>query len=1130
MDKQTFKERFEFDVKEDKLGDGSFGEVYKAYDHEKDVWVAIKKAQVKNVASKEFSLIEEVKATKGIDLHRNIANYEDVYRFELDFGIYDFAIMQYYSEGNLEQLADREKLNFEQKDRILKGLYKGVAFLHKNKILHRDLKPSNVLISKNTRGEYIPKIADFGLAKLVDNNINESIANSFLGGTLEYASPEQYYGHKLRFNADIWSLGVITYEVLLDEKPFSADGSTGSPDAKRAIFFKKIFEESIPDKHNECKSPYNKIIRGCLVKDPKDRYQKVEEILEEFSYPKDIMKQKNDTTIILSKTSDESTEDKTEVISKFDLLYGKVISLIASDDLISSRGYYDKLNNLNYITENKTEQKINQDNLQNLSIFFTQYQEGQKCFEKNLLDKAKSHFEKALKIFPEQNSVQNKVEDIQYALEEQQELESFNKLKKEAEKFTQKKKWKEAIEKYNGCLEIFPNNQDVIQLKKETLDLQLKEETENENNKQFNDLFQKANIAYKRGELENGYNILIKALHFQPKNRKALKLEKKIKTQLKKENETEVFPIPVDATKDNKSNNSKRLLFPLLLLLSVAIFFVTRYYNTSETVNDTIKSQNQELATVNGSKDVLELKKLIETNPNHPDKVKIEERIDELQSQKEKDEWNKIEGSENISNFEQYIRIYPNSKFVKQAEEKINVLNNKVEKIDVKLAYQNLQKNPSLSSINRFLSLYPDEPEFIKLTNELKVKYLREIETASFQKAKSSRLISELQNFITQYPKSKFVLDAKSLIAEINSEKLIQVAWSKTEKENTIEGYRKFIESYPQSIYSLEAKTALANLDNAMFKMAEDKNSVEAFQSYLKTFPTGINSKKAKLSINDLLDDIAWATASSLNTLAAYEKYINDFPNGKHIDNAKKEIDKFKPINNAPPVVLAIEKNLIPLQGGQFTIGCNGRNDDCQNDETPTKSVFINKIAFSKYELTQSQFEQVMGYNPSFNNREGNKCNNCPVENVSFEETQAFFKKLNRLAGNKITYRLPTEAEWEYAASYGKSSRYAGSNDANDVANYNSVSTLKVGSKKSNAAKIHDMSGNVAEWTSTWYDENAYANDLAAKGPNTGNTKVIRGGSFLDTSEKNCRIRNRKSREPSQKSKGLGFRIVKEIL
>ena len=286
MDKQTFKERFEFDKQKDKLGHGSFGEVYKAYDHEKDVWVAIKKSQVKIIDSKEFGLIEEFKATKNLRVHKYIANYEDVFRFETDFDIYDFAIMQYYSEGNLDQLLSREKLSFNQKDSILKGLYNGVAFLHKNNIIHRDLKPSNILISKNTRGEYIPKIADFGLAKIVDSNINGSISNSFLGGTLEYSSPEQYHGHKLNFNTDIWSLGVITYEVLLGEKPFSADGVTGSPDAKRAIFFKKIFEEPIPEKHKECTKPYDVIIKNSLIKNPEDRYQKVDEIIQSFKKSK----------------------------------------------------------------------------------------------------------------------------------------------------------------------------------------------------------------------------------------------------------------------------------------------------------------------------------------------------------------------------------------------------------------------------------------------------------------------------------------------------------------------------------------------------------------------------------------------------------------------------------------------------------------------------------------------------------------------------------------------------------------------------------------------------------------------------------------------------------------------------
>jgi len=216
-------------------------------------------------------LASEYGATKHLSIHKNIANYESVHEFRMSNGMFAYAIMQYYPEGNLKELLSTHEINQAERIAIVEGLLAGIEYLHLNKIIHRDLKPSNILISKDIKGSFIPKIADFGLSKIADENELTSISNSFAGGTLEYSPPEQLYGHKLSFNSDLWSFGVIAFEILTGKKPFTSDDFTGSAEAKRSVIYHKIINAEIPATMDLCPTPFDQVIRRCLVKDNKLR-------------------------------------------------------------------------------------------------------------------------------------------------------------------------------------------------------------------------------------------------------------------------------------------------------------------------------------------------------------------------------------------------------------------------------------------------------------------------------------------------------------------------------------------------------------------------------------------------------------------------------------------------------------------------------------------------------------------------------------------------------------------------------------------------------------------------------------------------------------------------------------------
>ena len=196
------------------------------------------------------------------------------------------------------------------------------------------------------------------------------------------------------------------------------------------------------------------------------------------------------------------------------------------------------------------------------------------------------------------------------------------------------------------------------------------------------------------------------------------------------------------------------------------------------------------------------------------------------------------------------------------------------------------------------------------------------------------------------------------------------------------------------------------------------------------------------------------------------------------------------------------EPEMVTVQGGRFAMGGNENNN-----EKPIHNVTLSSFKIAKYETTQAQWQKVMGSNPS-----GRKdCMDCPVTGVSWDAVQAFIKKLNTLSGKN--YRLPTEAEWEYAARGGTKSKkfeYAGSNDINAVAwtSANSGSNARrsnahpVGQKEANELGLYDMSGNVFEWCNDWYDENYYGKSPGndPKGPATGPYRVIRGGNWASES------------------------------
>ena len=224
----------------------------------------------------------------------------------------------------------------------------------------------------------------------------------------------------------------------------------------------------------------------------------------------------------------------------------------------------------------------------------------------------------------------------------------------------------------------------------------------------------------------------------------------------------------------------------------------------------------------------------------------------------------------------------------------------------------------------------------------------------------------------------------------------------------------------------------------------------------------------------------------------------------------------------------SIESKMVRVEGGSFAMGCHDEKDtSCYYWEKPEHEVKVNTFYMNKYVVTQRDWEAVVGTKPWFSK----DCADCPVEAVSWYDAQVFINKLNQLTG--IYYRLPTEAEWEYAAHGGTKSRgykFAGGNNAEMVAWYDLNSKEKshpVGQKLPNELGLYDMSGNVWQWCSDWFDEKYYSNSPVENpaGPRLEVYRSCRGGSWW-SSTKDCRIVNRDRYPADARDDDVGFRIA----
>ena len=327
--------------------------------------------------------------------------------------------------------------------------------------------------------------------------------------------------------------------------------------------------------------------------------------------------------------------------------------------------------------------------------------------------------------------------------------------------------------------------------------------------------------------------------------------------------------------------------------------------------------------------------------------------------------------------------------------------------------------------------------------------------------------------------------------------------------------------------------TPVDDADTKAWNAARKKNTVEAYDFYLGTFTTGRYRSDANKAKALAQEDVVWQKAQQQGNNDGYENYKTIYcPGGRYCTEAENRMKK--------PDTERTDDGMVLVSGGTFTMGCTSEQQDCDGDESPAHKVTLGDYYIGRYEVTQKLWKQVMGDNPSY----FKNCDDCPVEQVSWNDVQTFIKKLNYLYPGR-NYRLPTEAEWEYAARgggkqvlFGNGKNIADPREMNFDASasykkpYSVVGTYRqktvpVGSLNTpNALGLHDMSGNVREWCSDW--KGSYTSDAQTNptGPSSGSNRVIRGGSW-SSYPLDCRVAYRNYVTPDSRSYSLGFRLAR---
>ena len=522
--------------------------------------------------------------------------------------------------------------------------------------------------------------------------------------------------------------------------------------------------------------------------------------------------------------------------------------------------------------------------------------------------------------------------------------------------------------------------------------------------------------------------------------------------------------------------------------------------------------------------------------------------------------WNEVKTIGSGEYFDAYLKKYPKGKYVSLAKIELKKLDDrkKAEKAREKEeqhqaaeqlkatkaraaqeAWEQTKSDNTIAAYANFLTKYP-ESQFVVQAQTAQQKIVRD--NAEQEKQEAARKRSEALKQEQQAQEAaarqqeELARQRREVEEKAKAARVEQASWEQTKTDNTIAAYANFLTRYPKSHFVTQAQVAQQKIvrDNAEREKQEAaRKRSKALKQEQQVQETAARQQEELARQRREAEETAkaarveqesWDQAKSDHTIAAYVNFLTRYPASQFVALAQAAQQK---ILRETAELTYRDPNI----GMEFVLvkgGCSQMDEtsgDGSSDGKPAHEVCVGDYYLGKFEVTQGEWETVMGSNPSA----FKKGPRYPVEQVSWAEAQSFIGKLKAKSGNG--YRLPTEAEWEYAAQSGeKSEKYAGGDEVDSGVWYKANSGLiihEVGTRQANGLGLHDMSGNVWEWVEDWSVDNYHKNSQRenSQGLSIGVNHAFRGGS-LGLSFGDVRAAYRYWNTPGFRHDVLGFRVA----
>lgn len=1198
----------DFEIREE-IGKGGMGRVYKAIQRSLNREVAIKVLSANLCHNDEFVERFDLEAKSVAKLIQT--NIIQMYsKGVTEDGIHYFAMEYVHGEDLSSKIKHGIRYSEQETIDIIIQACRGLEEAQKFEIIHRDIKPSNILITD----EGIVKIADFGLAKSLQATMKLTRTDVFMG-TVNYTSPEQGLGRPLDHRTDIYSLGIVFYQLLTNKVPFDAETAA-------AIIYKHVHEKpERPRKINPGISPQvEAVVLKAIAKKPEDRYQSMKEFrvaLEAllvsklsktpgkktgvsymilavpailiiggavFYFSLNSSSESQQVEVLKKLITDVTDADKSAKIKntyqKLQEKYPHNISLDLIKDKINqmdemlalSNGIFEAIKSLKCVGELKNKKE-------DILSFARKYPE----FEKNyvalndLLGSKMEELEKRKQMDFEnaKNSIiQAKTSEEIIAVREvfvNHACSDYRGFWSSELEMTGQKKLEELIFRESiVMLSSARSVEDVEKGSNKYKKLQLGEEYVKNITAAVEEKI--TEILRKRIENVKGLCELNDiASEFAGYMQKYPALAKQISTrgmEFEKGNAADLKTAMADIdTKWNAEEirdaalrfKEKHLCSSYIGELEKHAAARTEKLEKCKTEYDsivTVLRQAQNPKALDAVKDRVD--KFVQENKDSPYVAKLRDIWKEKQNKNDEDvafesAKSALEGAKDPARayeiYEDFKGNFPDSEQGMTLEDMAKL---KVSVLNIKNAGTGEEVNRIL---NEFLGRFRSE----EYKNILKAEARKRIDAIR---------VSQLEAIVKKVAEAKDLCELNRIEEDVDrdssgSEQISMVKKQIESKRGEFE--RKNQQNFKTTSVNVDTKWNVDEIRDLVSRFKENHlcsnfagelekqastriEKLEKIKAEYDSIVTGVSQaqdSKALDSIKDRIDKFAKVNKDS----PFVAKLSGEFQNKRHDllvkDSEKKE--KEEEVASHEPVAgnafndpsTGIEFVYIP--GGAFSMGdLFGEGD---KDEKSIQQVTIQGFWLSKYEVTQGQWKKFMNDNPShFKNRD-----DCPVENVSWNDIQEFVGKINALHHGQYTYRLPGEAEWEFACREGgKKVRFGNGQDTLDPkkANFNGESRYKesyslageyrkqttpVGTFPPNKLGLYDMSGNVWEWTQDNYEPP----DIRLVTDNHGNEmvdtcRIIRGGSW---NFRPCSLRaaNRDYFPPDAKLYDCGFRLALSV-